>query len=114
MAKSFVRKFSSSCLRTEITENSEGGVPRDGRVRLRDGRTGEYFDSPVNNRYMHYLQTASSGRRQDPCLLYSLTLRNTAAVGGKAQFGGQCLERWRHALEAYGASYTPQETDSEV
>ena len=89
------------------------GVPigRDGKVRLRDGRTGEYFDSPVTIGFMHYLKlhhlvddkihTRSTGP-------YSLVTQQP--LGGKAQFGGQRfgeMEVW--ALEAYGAAYTLQE-----
>ena len=89
------------------------GVPisRDGKVRLRDGRTGEYFDSPVTIGHMHYLKlhhlvddkihARSTGQ-------YSLVTQQP--LGGKAQFGGQRfgeMEVW--ALEAYGASYTLQE-----
>ena len=89
------------------------GVPlsRDGKVRLRDGRTGEYFDSPVTIGHMHYLKlhhlvddkihARSTGS-------YSLVTQQP--LGGKAQFGGQRfgeMEVW--ALEAYGASYTLQE-----
>ena len=71
------------------------GVPlgRDGKVRLRDGRTGEYFDSPVTIGHMHYLK-----------------LHHLVDDKIKAQFGGQRfgeMEVW--ALEAYGASYTLQE-----
>jgi DNA-directed RNA polymerase subunit beta len=88
------------------------GVPlsRDGKVRLRDGRTGEYFDSPVTIGHMHYLKLHHlvddkiHARSTGP---YSLV---TQPLGGKAQFGGQRfgeMEVW--ALEAYGASYTLQE-----
>ena len=89
------------------------GVPlsRDGKVRLRDGRTGEYFDSPVTIGHMHYLKLHHlvddkiHARSTGP---YSLVTQQP--VGGKAQFGGQRfgeMEVW--ALEAYGASYTLQE-----
>ena len=89
------------------------GVPlsRDGKVRLRDGRTGEYFDSPVTIGHMHYLKLHHlvddkiHARSTGP---YSLVTQQP--LGGKAQFGGQRfgeLEVW--ALEAYGASYTLQE-----
>ena len=79
------------------------GVPisRDGKVRLRDGRTGEYFDSPVTIGHMHYLKLHHlvddkiHARSTGP---YSLVTQQP--LGGKAQFGG---------LEAYGASYTLQE-----
>ena len=89
------------------------GVPigRDGKVRLRDGRTGEYFDSPVTIGFMHYLKLHHlvddkiHARSTGP---YSLVTQQP--LGGKAQFGGQRfgeMEVW--ALEAYGAAYTLQE-----
>ncbi|MBE6016601.1 MAG: DNA-directed RNA polymerase subunit beta [Lachnospiraceae bacterium] len=89
------------------------GVPfnADGRVQLRDGRTGEFFDSPVTIGFMHYLKLHHlvddkiHARSTGP---YSLVTQQP--LGGKAQFGGQRfgeMEVW--ALEAYGASYTLQE-----
>ena len=89
------------------------GVPigRDGKVRLRDGRTGEYFDSPVTIGFMHYLKLHHlvddkiHARSTGP---YSLVTQQP--LGGKAQFSGQRfgeMEVW--ALEAYGAAYTLQE-----
>ena len=89
------------------------GVPlsRDGKVQLRDGRTGEPFDSPVTIGHMHYLKLHHlvddkiHARATGP---YSLVTQQP--LGGKAQFGGQRfgeMEVW--ALEAYGASYTLQE-----
>ena len=89
------------------------GVPisRDGKVWLRDGRTGEYFDSPVTIGHMHYLKLHHlvddkiHARSTGP---YSLVTQQP--LGGKAQFGGQRfgeMEVW--ALEAYGAAYTLQE-----
>ncbi len=89
------------------------GVPisRDGKIRLRDGRTGEFFDSPVTVGHMHYLKLHHlvddkiHARSTGP---YSLVTQQP--LGGKAQFGGQRfgeMEVW--ALEAYGASYTLQE-----
>ncbi len=100
---------------SEHRENRElwKGVPisRDGKVRLRDGRTGEYFDSPVTIGHMHYLKLHHlvddkiHARSTGP---YSLVTQQP--LGGKAQFGGQRfgeMEVW--ALEAYGASYTLQE-----
>ena len=89
------------------------GVPisRDGKVQLRDGRTGEAFDSPVTIGHMHYLKLHHlvddkiHARSTGP---YSLVTQQP--LGGKAQFGGQRfgeMEVW--ALEAYGASYTLQE-----
>ena len=101
-----------------LSENREHrklwkGVPisRDGKVRLRDGRTGEYFDNPVTIGHMHYLKLHHlvddkiHARSTGP---YSLVTQQP--LGGKAQFGGQRfgeMEVW--ALEAYGASYTLQE-----
>ncbi len=89
------------------------GVPisRDGKVLLRDGRTGEYFDSPTTIGHMHYLKLHHlvddkiHARSTGP---YSLVTQQP--LGGKAQFGGQRfgeMEVW--ALEAYGAAYTLQE-----
>ncbi len=89
------------------------GVPisRDGKVMLRDGRTGEYFDNPVTIGHMHYLKLHHlvddkiHARSTGP---YSLVTQQP--LGGKAQFGGQRfgeMEVW--ALEAYGAAYTLQE-----
>ena len=89
------------------------GVPlsRDGKVRLRDGRTGEFFDSPVTIGHMHYLKLHHlvddkiHARSTGP---YSIVTQQP--LGGKAQFGGQRfgeMEVW--ALEAYGAAYTLQE-----
>ena len=101
-----------------LSENREHrelwkGVPlsRDGKVRLRDGRSGEYFDSPVTIGHMHYLKLHHlvddkiHARSTGP---YSLVTQQP--LGGKAQFGGQRfgeMEVW--ALEAYGAAYTLQE-----
>ncbi len=101
-----------------LSENREHrkiwkGVPisRDGKVRLRDGRTGEYFDSPVTIGHMHYLKLHHlvddkiHARSTGP---YALVTQQP--LGGKAQFGGQRfgeMEVW--ALEAYGAAYTLQE-----
>ncbi len=93
--------------------NEWKGVPisRDGKVRLRDGRTGEYFDNPVTIGFMHYLKLHHlvddkiHARSTGP---YSLVTQQP--LGGKAQFGGQRfgeMEVW--ALEAYGAAYTLQE-----
>ncbi len=83
----------------------------DGKVQLRDGRTGEYFDSKTTIGHMHYLKLHHlvddkiHARSTGP---YSLVTQQP--LGGKAQFGGQRfgeMEVW--ALEAYGASYTLQE-----
>ncbi len=89
------------------------GVPinRDGKVKLRDGRTGEFFDGSVTVGFMHYLKLHHlvddkiHARSTGP---YSLVTQQP--LGGKAQFGGQRfgeMEVW--ALEAYGAAYTLQE-----
>jgi len=89
------------------------GVPisRDGKILLRDGRSGEAFDNPVTVGYMHYLKLHHlvddkiHARSTGP---YSLVTQQP--LGGKAQFGGQRfgeMEVW--ALEAYGAAYTLQE-----
>ena len=89
------------------------GVPidRTGKVQLRDGRTGQEFDSPVSIGFMHYLKLHHlvddkiHARSTGP---YSLVTQQP--LGGKAQFGGQRfgeMEVW--ALEAYGSSYTLQE-----
>lgn len=86
-------------------------LSHDGKIRLRDGRSGEYFDNPVTVGYMHYLKLHHlvddkiHARSTGP---YSLVTQQP--LGGKAQFGGQRfgeMEVW--ALEAYGASYTLQE-----
>ncbi|MDY3855048.1 MAG: DNA-directed RNA polymerase subunit beta [Butyribacter sp.] len=86
-------------------------INRDGKVRLRDGRTGEYFDGAVTVGFMHYLKLHHlvddkiHARSTGP---YSLVTQQP--LGGKAQFGGQRfgeMEVW--ALEAYGAAYTLQE-----
>ncbi|MCL2605560.1 MAG: DNA-directed RNA polymerase subunit beta [Defluviitaleaceae bacterium] len=111
-----------SVLETEIFEelnkNQENrlewqGMPigRDGKIRVRDGRTGEYFDNPITVGFMHYLKLHHlvddkiHARSTGP---YSLVTQQP--LGGKAQFGGQRfgeMEVW--ALEAYGASYALQE-----
>ena len=89
------------------------GVPisRDGKVQLRDGRSGEFFDGKVTIGHMHYLKLHHlvddkiHARSTGP---YSLVTQQP--LGGKAQFGGQRfgeMEVW--ALEAYGAAYTLQE-----
>ena len=86
-------------------------ISSDGKVQLRDGRTGEFFDSPVTIGHMHYLKLHHlvddkiHARSTGP---YSLVTQQP--LGGKAQFGGQRfgeMEVW--ALEAYGAAYTLQE-----
>ena len=89
----------------------ETGYPGNGKLRLRDGRTGEYFDHPVTVGYMymlklhHLVDDKIHARSTGP---YSLVTQQP--LGGKAQFGGQRfgeMEVW--ALEAYGAAYTLQE-----
>lgn len=89
----------------------ENGYDKSGKLRLRDGRTGEYFDNPVTVGYMymlklhHLVDDKIHARSTGP---YSLVTQQP--LGGKAQFGGQRfgeMEVW--ALEAYGASYTLQE-----
>ena len=101
-----------------LLENEEyrkewAGVPikEDGKVQLRDGRTGEFFDGEVTIGFMHYLKLHHlvddkiHARSTGP---YSLVTQQP--LGGKAQFGGQRfgeMEVW--ALEAYGAAYTLQE-----
>ena len=86
-------------------------IARDGKVQLRDGRTGEPFDGRTTIGHMHYLKLHHlvddkiHARSTGP---YSLVTQQP--LGGKAQFGGQRfgeMEVW--ALEAYGASYTLQE-----
>ena len=87
------------------------GMSEDGKFRLRDGRTGEYFDNPVTVGYMYYLKLHHlvddkiHARSTGP---YALVTQQP--LGGKVQFGGQRfgeMEVW--ALEAYGAAYTLQE-----
>ena len=89
----------------------ETGFDESGKLRLRDGRTGEYFDNPVTVGYMymlklhHLVDDKIHARSTGP---YSLVTQQP--LGGKAQFGGQRfgeMEVW--ALEAYGAAYTLQE-----
>lgn len=89
----------------------QAGMREDGKIRMKDGRTGEYFDSPVTVGYMYYLKLHHlvddkiHARSTGP---YSLVTQQP--LGGKAQFGGQRfgeMEVW--ALEAYGAAYTLQE-----
>ena len=96
----------------EITELlKQSGMSPDGKIQLRDGRTGEYFDHPITVGYMYYLKLHHlvddkiHARSTGP---YSLVTQQP--LGGKAQFGGQRfgeMEVW--ALEAYGAAYTLQE-----
>ncbi|HHW62158.1 MAG TPA: DNA-directed RNA polymerase subunit beta [Syntrophomonadaceae bacterium] len=94
-----------------IELRKQAGLPENGKARLRDGRTGEYFDSEVTVGYSYFLKLAHlvddkiHARSIGP---YSLVTQQP--LGGKAQFGGQRfgeMEVW--ALEAYGAAYTLQE-----
>ncbi len=87
------------------------GISMECKTRLKDGRTGEFFDNPVTVGYMYYLKLHHlvddkiHARSTGP---YSLVTQQP--LGGKAQFGGQRfgeMEVW--ALEAYGAAYTLQE-----
>ena len=89
----------------------ENNFDESGKLWLRDGRTGEYFDNPVTVGYMymlklhHLVDDKIHARSTGP---YSLVTQQP--LGGKAQFGGQRfgeMEVW--ALEAYGAAYTLQE-----
>ena len=90
---------------------NQAGMRTDGKIQLKDGRTGDYFDHPVTVGYMYYLKLHHlvddkiHARSTGP---YSLVTQQP--LGGKAQFGGQRfgeMEVW--ALEAYGAAYTLQE-----
>jgi DNA-directed RNA polymerase subunit beta len=90
---------------------AENGLPKDGKLRLRDGRTGEFFDEPVTIGWIYMLKLAHlvedkiHARSTGP---YSLVTQQP--LGGKAQFGGQRfgeMEVW--ALEAYGAAHVLQE-----
>jgi DNA-directed RNA polymerase subunit beta len=87
------------------------GVPANGKAWLIDGRTGERFDRTVTVGMMYMLKLHHLGGRQDPRPLHrALQSGHPAALGGKAQFGGQRLgemEVW--AMEAYGAAYSLQE-----
>jgi DNA-directed RNA polymerase subunit beta len=92
-------------------ELERAGLPRDGKVELYDGRTGEQFDNPVTVGYIYMLKLAHlvedkiHARSTGP---YSLVTQQP--LGGKAQFGGQRfgeMEVW--ALEAYGAAHILQE-----
>ncbi len=94
-----------------IDSLEKAGLPSDGKIQLRDGRTGEKFDHPVTVGIMymlklhHLVDEKIHARSTGP---YSLVTQQP--LGGKAQFGGQRfgeMEVW--ALEAYGASYTLQE-----
>ena len=89
----------------------EAGYPEDGKIQLRDGRNGEFFDNPVTVGYMymlklhHLVDDKIHARSTGP---YSLVTQQP--LGGKAQFGGQRFGEMKvWALEAYGAAHTLQE-----
>jgi DNA-directed RNA polymerase subunit beta len=103
--------FDGAPMATIVSELGKAGLPEDGKVRLRDGRTGEQFDEPVTVGYIYMLKLAHlvedkiHARSTGP---YSLVTQQP--LGGKAQFGGQRfgeMEVW--ALEAYGAAHVLQE-----
>jgi DNA-directed RNA polymerase subunit beta len=103
--------FDGAPLATIQDELEANGLPRDGKVQLRDGRTGDLFDSPVTVGYIymlklhHLVEDKIHARSTGP---YSLVTQQP--LGGKAQFGGQRfgeMEVW--ALEAYGAAHVLQE-----
>src|SRR5213594_905382 len=103
--------FDGAPMETIVKELEKAGLPVDGKVRLRDGRTGEEFDEPVTVGYIYMLKLAHlvedkiHARSTGP---YSLVTQQP--LGGKAQFGGQRfgeMEVW--ALEAYGAAHVLQE-----
>jgi DNA-directed RNA polymerase subunit beta len=103
--------FDGAPMSTIVSELKRAGLPEDGKVRLRDGRTGEEFDEPVTVGMIYMLKLAHlvedkiHARSTGP---YSLVTQQP--LGGKAQFGGQRfgeMEVW--ALEAYGAAHVLQE-----
>jgi DNA-directed RNA polymerase subunit beta len=103
--------FDGAPMETIVAELKKAGLPEDGKVRLRDGRTGEEFDEPVTVGMIYMLKLAHlvedkiHARSTGP---YSMITQQP--LGGKAQFGGQRfgeMEVW--ALEAYGAAYALQE-----
>src|SRR5258706_362502 len=103
--------FDGAPMATIVSELKRAGLPEDGKVRLRDGRTGEMFDEPVTVGMIYMLKLAHlvedkiHARSTGP---YSLVTQQP--LGGKAQFGGQRfgeMEVW--ALEAYGAAHVLQE-----
>ena len=106
------RRYSTARRKKDIRELLvDVGYSETGKLNLRDGRTGEWFDSPVTVGYMymlklhHLVDDKIHARSTGP---YSLVTQQP--LGGKAQFGGQRfgeMEVW--ALEAYGAAYTLQE-----
>src|SRR5207253_9590626 len=103
--------FDGAPVQTSVSELEKAGLPADGKVRLRDGRSGEEFDEPVTVGLIYMLKLAHlvedkiHARSTGP---YSLVTQQP--LGGKAQFGGQRfgeMEVW--ALEAYGAAHVLQE-----
>jgi DNA-directed RNA polymerase subunit beta len=103
--------FDGAPMEMIVSELKRAGLPEDGKVRLRDGRTGEEFDEPVTVGMIYMLKLAHlvedkiHARSTGP---YSLVTQQP--LGGKAQFGGQRfgeMEVW--ALEAYGAAHVLQE-----
>jgi DNA-directed RNA polymerase subunit beta len=103
--------FDGAPMSTIVSELKRAGLPEDGKVRLRDGRSGEEFDEPVTVGMIYMLKLAHlvedkiHARSTGP---YSLVTQQP--LGGKAQFGGQRfgeMEVW--ALEAYGAAHVLQE-----
>jgi len=103
--------FDGAPMATIVAELEKAGLPADGKVKLRDGRTGEQFDEPVTVGMIYMLKLAHlvedkiHARSTGP---YSLVTQQP--LGGKAQFGGQRfgeMEVW--ALEAYGAAHVLQE-----
>src|ERR1700694_2688646 len=103
--------FDGAPMETIVAELRRAGLPEDGKVRLRDGRTGDEFDEPVTVGMIYMLKLAHlvedkiHARSTGP---YSLVTQQP--LGGKAQFGGQRfgeMEVW--ALEAYGAAHVLQE-----
>src|SRR5438270_3519792 len=103
--------FDGAPMSTIVAELKKAGLPEDGKVKLRDGRTGDEFDEPVTVGMIYMLKLAHlvedkiHARSTGP---YSLVTQQP--LGGKAQFGGQRfgeMEVW--ALEAYGAAHVLQE-----
>src|SRR5260221_380619 len=103
--------FDGAPMATIVAELEKAGLPADGKVKLRDGRSGEEFDEPVTVGMIYMLKLAHlvedkiHARSTGP---YSLVTQQP--LGGKAQFGGQRfgeMEVW--ALEAYGAAHVLQE-----
>jgi len=92
-------------------ELAKAELPGSGKVTLFDGLTGQAFEQPVTVGLHLHAQAVAPGGRQDPRALdRAVFVDHAAALGGKAQFGGQRfgeMEVW--ALEAYGAAYVLQE-----